>query len=191
MYYLFSLCPLGHKVFSLCLIPPPQPSVSCRPEDRTATHSPLSTHSFMFWFHNWHPPQCIVLSVTNSRPFNLSHQVLLNKTYLAPFVSVSLFTAPEGCWACLGRCPRRSWPGCGVGHGTRPSLASRQLRLVTSSWRQARAQHQHSPYLLSSAQPRPSQSWIAKYWWNLLILKILHLKYNLAQKSIQKPTNEV
>ena len=81
-----------------------------------------------------------------------THHILLNKTYQAPSVS-SLFLASEGCWAGLSRCPRCSWPGRGVGHGTRPSLASGQLRLVTSSWRQAQGSTQHQPISTILAQP--------------------------------------
>ena len=146
----------------------------------------------MFWFHNWHPPQCIVMSVTNSRPCTspTHHRILLNKTYQAPSVS-SLCLASEGdelVWVAV--------PGV---HGLAVVLAmgpGPPWPLDSWGWWRHRdvkrkAQHQHQPIsTILRPAPRP-QSWIAKYWWNLLILKILHLKYNLAQKSIYKTTNEV
>ena len=116
---------------------------------------PLSTHSFMFWFHNWHPLQSIVIQSRYTPAQNKSlHPYFPWWTALRPPVLCHGVGAVRGAvpgvhgldeaasWCCEAGC----W---GRGRPERP---------VTSGWRQPSPAHTTKPHILTSSQSHGQQT---------------------------------
>ena len=153
--------------------------VGCRL--RTATLLPSTLHPFI------HVLISQLASSANHCPLSVSHYTASDTTQyspISPWCLSPLYPIPvRGVELTQGGLPAVHGL-CGVAMGPGPLSASGQLRLVTSSWRQARLNTSTAHiYYPPPSPPGHGQSWIANYWWNLLILKVLHLKYKLAKKE--------